>query len=220
MSCGLIIIIIFISGLPKGLPLSGGLSCRLSLLLATSECTLTPPSLGTPRWKGTLPDSTRKLVFCGGCAAVSAYKAASNTSSLCDHARFLGIMQNRAARAVYGCSPRTSARNLLVQLGAYHVREIFIQQFIFLVWRCHYSRASSTPQVLLLPTKGAPTPLQSTMGLRPPPTRTDLEMVCLSFQGARLWNAVPSEVPRCPARYGPYRTQHRLSIALLLFHTA
>ena len=99
-----------------------------------------------------------------------------------------------------GCKrpTRTSARNLLVQLGAYRVREIFIQKLIFLVWRCRYSRASPTLQVLLLPTSGAPTRLQLSMGLRPPPTRTELGKGCLAFQGARLWNALPSEVRAIP----------------------
>eukprot|EP00117_Sycon_ciliatum_P043456 scpid33100/ scgid31459/ len=115
------------------------------------------------------------------------------------HLDRLQVLQNRAARAVYGCSPRTSARNLLVQLGAYRVREIFIQKLIFLVWRCRYSRASPTLQVLLLPTSGAPTRLQLSMGLRPPPTRTELGKGCLAFQGARLWsNALPSEVRAIP----------------------
>ena len=50
------------------------------------------------------------------------------------HLDRLQVLQNRAARAVYGRSPRTSARNLLVQLGAYRVQEIFIQKLIFLVW--------------------------------------------------------------------------------------
>ena len=48
------------------------------------------------------------------------------------------------------------------------------QKLIFLVWRCRYSRASPILQVLLLATSGAPTRLQSSKCLRPPPTGIEL----------------------------------------------
>eukprot|EP00117_Sycon_ciliatum_P013261 scpid22861/ scgid13992/ len=62
----------------------------------------------------------------------------------------LQVMQNRAARAVFGLSHHTSARTLLLQLDTYRVSEIFRQKFIVLVWRSRNGHASSDLQALLL----------------------------------------------------------------------
>ena len=106
----------------------------------------------------------------------------------------LQVMQNRAARAVFGLSHHTSARTLLLQLDTYRVSEIFRQKFIVLVWRSRNEHASSELQALLVPSSAGPTRLHSTMGLRQPPVFTRFGKGCLAFRGAQLWNTLPSDI--------------------------
>ena len=106
----------------------------------------------------------------------------------------LQVMQNRAARAVFGLSHHTSARTLLLQLDTYRVSEIFRQKFIVLVWRSRNEHASSELQALLVPSSAGPTRLHSTMGLRQPPVSTRFGKGCLAFRGAQLWNTLPSDI--------------------------
>ena len=63
----------------------------------------------------------------------------------------LQVLQNRAARAVYGLPPHTSAQPLLERMSLYRVRECYAQKRLVLVWRCVNGKASSDLQDLLFP---------------------------------------------------------------------
>ena len=104
----------------------------------------------------------------------------------------LQVMQNRAARAVFGLSHHTSARTLLLKLDTYRVSEIFRQKFIVLVLRSRNGHASSDLQALLVPSSAGPTRLHSTMGLRQPPFCTRFGKGCLAFRAPSCGTPYPA----------------------------
>ena len=71
-----------------------------------------------------------------------AFSSSLKVSQL-DRLQPVQVLQNRAARAVYGLPPHTSAQPLLERMSLYRVRECYAQKRLVLVWRCVNGKASS-----------------------------------------------------------------------------
>ena len=106
----------------------------------------------------------------------------------------LQVLQNRAARAVYGLPPHTSAQPLLERMSLYRVRECYAQKRLVLVWRCVNGKASSVLQDLFSPSAGSTTRHQVSRGLTVPSAQSEAGRSRLAFQAALAWNALPRSV--------------------------
>ena len=106
----------------------------------------------------------------------------------------LQVLQNRAARAVYGLPPQTSAQPLLERMSLYRVRECYAQKRLVLVWRCVNGKASSVLQDLFSPSAGSTTRHQVSRGLTVPSAQSEAGRSRLAFQAALAWNARPRSV--------------------------
>ena len=80
----------------------------------------------------------------------------------------LQVQQNRAARAVFGLPPRTSAQSLLARLQLYGIEELHKQKTLIMIWRCSNGRASNALQALLEHPSTRTTRAQRSLGLRVP----------------------------------------------------
>ena len=81
-----------------------------------------------------------------------------------DQRSHLQVQQNRAARAVFGLPPRTSAQPLLARLQLYGIEELHKQKTLIMIWRCSNGRASNAQA------QSGPATTNSQKASRPMPT--------------------------------------------------
>ena len=94
----------------------------------------------------------------------------------------LQVLQNRAARAVYGLPPHTSAQPLLERMFLYRVRECYAQKRRVLVWRCFNGKASSVLQDLFSPSAGSTNLHQVSRGLTVPSAQSEAADLAWPFR--------------------------------------
>ena len=106
----------------------------------------------------------------------------------------LQVQQNRAARAVFGLPPRTSAQPLLARLQLYGIEELHKQKTLIMIWRCSNGRASNALQALLEHPSTRTTRAQRSLGLRVPKSASKAGHDRPTARGSILWNTLPSDV--------------------------